>query len=163
MPQNMTVPIQITPVYLGKNSVATKATLWIRFEHNPGIDLLLSKLKFPWHYPANFAKIGNNRESFFTVSQGIFETNIVISSNLQAKVEKIFKNAVDNGVNLGERFRALSFCNDTDECDLMWRAYCPSGGVRLKINMLKFVESIDSSSDAREDFYVKSIILEIQK
>ena len=46
--------------------------------------------------PANiskiFAKIGNNRESFFTVSQGIFETNIVISSNLQAKVEKIFKN-----------------------------------------------------------------------
>ena len=37
-----------------------------------------------------FGKIGTNRESFFTVSQGIFETNIVISSNLKKEVEKIF-------------------------------------------------------------------------
>jgi len=38
-----------------------------------------------------FAKIGNNRESFFTVSQGIFETNIVISSNLKKEIDTIFK------------------------------------------------------------------------
>jgi aspartokinase len=38
-----------------------------------------------------FAKIGNNRESFFTVSQGIFETNIVISSNLKEEIDTIFK------------------------------------------------------------------------
>lgn len=37
-----------------------------------------------------FGKIGSNRESFFTVSQGIFETNIVISSNLIQDVENIF-------------------------------------------------------------------------
>ena len=37
-----------------------------------------------------FGKIGNNRESFFTVSQGIFETNIVISSNLKADIDSIF-------------------------------------------------------------------------
>jgi aspartokinase len=37
-----------------------------------------------------FAHIGNNRESFFTVSQGIFETNIVISANLKDKVGEIF-------------------------------------------------------------------------
>jgi aspartokinase len=41
-----------------------------------------------------FAHIGNNRESFFTVSQGIFETNIVISSNLKGKVEAIFSKEV---------------------------------------------------------------------
>lgn len=39
-----------------------------------------------------FARIGSNRESFFTVSQGIFETNIVISSNLKADFEKNFSN-----------------------------------------------------------------------
>ena len=39
-----------------------------------------------------FAKIGSNRESFFTVSQGIFETNIVISSNLKVDFEKNFSN-----------------------------------------------------------------------
>lgn len=37
-----------------------------------------------------FAKIGINRESFFTVSQGIFETNIVISANLKDDIDKIF-------------------------------------------------------------------------
>ena len=37
-----------------------------------------------------FGQIGNNRESFFTVSQGIFETNIVISSNLQEDIKTIF-------------------------------------------------------------------------
>ena len=37
-----------------------------------------------------FARIGNNRESFFTVSQGIFETNIVISSNLKEEIDRIF-------------------------------------------------------------------------
>jgi aspartokinase len=37
-----------------------------------------------------FAKIGSNRESFFTVSQGIFETNIVISSNLKEEIDTIF-------------------------------------------------------------------------
>jgi aspartokinase len=37
-----------------------------------------------------FARIGNNRESFFTVSQGIFETNIVISANLKSEVDEIF-------------------------------------------------------------------------
>lgn len=38
-----------------------------------------------------FAKIGDNRESFFTVSQGIFETNIVISANLKEEIDDIFK------------------------------------------------------------------------
>ncbi len=38
-----------------------------------------------------FALIGHNRESFFTVSQGIFETNIVISANLKQEVDDIFK------------------------------------------------------------------------
>ena len=33
-----------------------------------------------------FAKIGDNRESFFTVSQGIFETNIVISANQKRRL-----------------------------------------------------------------------------
>lgn len=37
-----------------------------------------------------FSKIGDNRESFFTVSQGIFETNIVISSDLQLDFEADF-------------------------------------------------------------------------
>ena len=37
-----------------------------------------------------FSKTGNNRESFFTVSQGIFETNIVISKNLKSEIEKLF-------------------------------------------------------------------------
>lgn len=39
-----------------------------------------------------FSKIGDNRESFFTVSQGIFETNIVISSNLKSDFETDFSN-----------------------------------------------------------------------
>jgi len=38
-----------------------------------------------------FAKLGSNRESFFTVSQGIFETNIVISSNLKKEIDTIFR------------------------------------------------------------------------
>ena len=37
-----------------------------------------------------FSKTGNNRESFFTVSQGIFETNIVVSKNLKQEIEKLF-------------------------------------------------------------------------
>lgn len=37
-----------------------------------------------------FSKTGNNRESFFTVSQGIFETNIVISKNLKPEIENLF-------------------------------------------------------------------------
>jgi len=37
-----------------------------------------------------FSQIGSNRESFFTVSQGIFETNIVISSNLKDEISNIF-------------------------------------------------------------------------
>jgi len=41
-----------------------------------------------------FGKIGNNRESFFTVSQGIFETNIVISSNLQEDIKTLFSDEV---------------------------------------------------------------------
>jgi len=41
-----------------------------------------------------FGKIGNNRESFFTVSQGIFETNIVISSNLQEDIKTLFSDEI---------------------------------------------------------------------
>ncbi len=37
-----------------------------------------------------FSKTGNNRESFFTVSQGIFETNIVVSKNLKPEIELLF-------------------------------------------------------------------------
>ncbi|WKK67215.1 hypothetical protein [Lutimonas zeaxanthinifaciens] len=43
------------------------------------------------HISKIFAKIGDNRESFFTVSQGIFETNIVISANLKDDIDEIFK------------------------------------------------------------------------
>lgn len=43
------------------------------------------------HISLIFSKIGDNRESFFTVSQGIFETNIVISANLKAEIDEIFK------------------------------------------------------------------------
>lgn len=42
------------------------------------------------HISLLFSKMGSNRESFFTVSQGIFETNIVISSNLKEEVQKYF-------------------------------------------------------------------------
>jgi len=42
------------------------------------------------HISILFSKTGNNRESFFTVSQGIFETNIVISKNLKSEIEKLF-------------------------------------------------------------------------
>lgn len=41
-----------------------------------------------------FSKIGSNRESFFTVSQGIFETNIVISSNLQEEIKTLFSEEI---------------------------------------------------------------------
>jgi len=51
------------------------------FKNSNSLPLNISKI---------FAKIGNNRESFFTVSQGIFETNIVISANLKAEVDQIF-------------------------------------------------------------------------
>lgn len=37
-----------------------------------------------------FSRTGNNRESFFTVSQGIFETNIVVSKNLKPEIERLF-------------------------------------------------------------------------
>ena len=43
------------------------------------------------HISMIFAEIGDNRESFFTVSQGIFETNIVISANLKKEIDTIFK------------------------------------------------------------------------
>ena len=43
------------------------------------------------HVSKIFAKIGDNRESFFTVSQGIFETNIVISANLKDAIDTIFR------------------------------------------------------------------------
>lgn len=39
-----------------------------------------------------FAMIGDNRESFFTVSQGIFETNIVVSANLKDEIDGLFEN-----------------------------------------------------------------------
>jgi len=37
-----------------------------------------------------YEKINNNRDSFFTVSQGIFETNLVLSSN----IENVVRNAL---------------------------------------------------------------------
>jgi hypothetical protein len=38
------------------------------------------------------AQIGDNKDYFFTISQGIFETNIVVSRNLKEKIEEIFQN-----------------------------------------------------------------------
>ncbi len=38
--------------------------------------------------------IGNDSDNFFTISQGVFETNIVISKKLQSKIEAIFKNEI---------------------------------------------------------------------
>ncbi len=39
-----------------------------------------------------YGRIEGNGESFFTVSQGIFETNIVVSSDLKKEVEKVLEN-----------------------------------------------------------------------
>ena len=36
--------------------------------------------------------IGNDSDNFFTISQGVFETSIVISKKIEAKIESIFKN-----------------------------------------------------------------------
>jgi len=36
-------------------------------------------------------EIGENKDYFFTISQGIFETNIVVSRNLKERVEEIFR------------------------------------------------------------------------
>jgi hypothetical protein len=44
------------------------------FKNSSSLPINISKI---------FARIGSNRESFFTVSQGIFETNIVISANIK--------------------------------------------------------------------------------
>jgi hypothetical protein len=38
------------------------------------------------------AEIGENKDYFFTISQGIFETNIVVSRNLKEKIDEIFQN-----------------------------------------------------------------------
>ena len=35
--------------------------------------------------------IGNDSDNFFTISQGVFETSIVISKKLKAKIEEIFE------------------------------------------------------------------------
>lgn len=36
--------------------------------------------------------IGSENDNFFTISQGVFETNIVVSNKLQSKIKDIFKN-----------------------------------------------------------------------
>ena len=53
------------------------------FKNTPTLIELITKL---------LQKIGNNKDYFFTISQGIFETNIVISKNLEKEIESIFKN-----------------------------------------------------------------------
>ncbi len=53
-----------------------------------------------------FGKIGSNRESFFTVSQGIFETNIVISSNLKNEVSSLF--STENLLNSLEKLASIT-------------------------------------------------------
>ena len=40
-------------------------------------------------------EIGNDSDNFFTISQGVFETNIVISKKIAAKVNTIFKNEIN--------------------------------------------------------------------
>ncbi len=35
--------------------------------------------------------IGNDSDNFFTISQGVFETSIVVSKKLESKIESIFK------------------------------------------------------------------------
>ncbi len=37
------------------------------------------------------SEIGDNKDYFFTISQGIFETNIVVSRNLKEKIDEIFE------------------------------------------------------------------------
>lgn len=39
-------------------------------------------------------EIGDNKDYFFTISQGIFETNIVTSKNLEEKVKELFSKEV---------------------------------------------------------------------
>ncbi len=35
--------------------------------------------------------IGNDNDNFFTISQGVFETSIVLSKKIESKIERIFK------------------------------------------------------------------------
>ena len=35
--------------------------------------------------------LGNDNDNFFTISQGVFETSIVISKKIESKIERIFK------------------------------------------------------------------------
>ena len=38
--------------------------------------------------------IGNDSDNFFTISQGVFETNIVVSKKLKTKIDEIFKDEI---------------------------------------------------------------------
>jgi len=38
--------------------------------------------------------IGNDSDNFFTISQGVFETSIVVSQKLKAKIDEIFKDEI---------------------------------------------------------------------
>ena len=38
--------------------------------------------------------IGNDSDNFFTISQGVFETNIVVSKKLEEKIDRIFKDEI---------------------------------------------------------------------
>ncbi|MGA9269937.1 MAG: hypothetical protein WBV45_04895 [Lutimonas sp.] len=87
---NRMSPIEILKIRKNVKSLSLKLGDFIvrsdlfdyTFKNSNTLPLNISKI---------FARIGNNRESFFTVSQGIFETNIVISANLKPEVDDIFK------------------------------------------------------------------------
>ena len=52
------------------------------FKNTPTLLTAISKL---------LAEMGDNKDYFFTISQGIFETNIVVSRNLLERVEEFFE------------------------------------------------------------------------
>ncbi|MGB0837605.1 MAG: hypothetical protein ACPGRE_05845 [Flavobacteriaceae bacterium] len=52
------------------------------FKNTPTLLTAISKL---------LSEIGDNKDYFFTISQGIFETNIVVSRNLLERVEEFFE------------------------------------------------------------------------
>jgi aspartokinase len=87
---NRMSPIEILKIRKNVKSLSLKLGDFIvrsdlfdyTFKNSSTLPLNISKI---------FARIGNNRESRFTVSQGIFETNIVISANLKEEVDDIFK------------------------------------------------------------------------
>lgn len=72
-----------------------------------------------------------------------FEGDLELAKKVCAAVRNSFKLCP---IETRKRFRVLSFVGSGNECDLMWRAYCPNGGVAIKTTLDKFKTSLSSST-----------------